>query len=412
MAVGSLIAGALLAGLVAQTPPGVNVPREYVRIELNGNPEQMLAEFLKTSRGGDVQKLLVERLKWLQMHPDELRKLIDKGGRPGLLADDPYLKELVSKFQVDQQRGLDPQSALKGVTDELLKDPRKLEELAAKIAEPAGDGKAAEPTPNETPEDARPVAPSAPPEDAFARRVAEWLEDEASVGHFAELLKKSPGFQEAMGDLVRSLKGGGDAGWMPKLGNWTGPLGLDWSLPKLPGIGELPRMAPPRLPALPRVNIPMPRVGGWSLPRLPSLGGGPTMPSAPGAPSSPWLYVALAGLVLLGVVLVARRRTTVAAVPESPAPLPPPPSEEITTRRQLRALFDRLALARLGERARPWNHLLVAQRWSEIGAEAAAVRELTELYERARYTPGDEVLPPAEQAEVRRVLADLYGATP
>jgi hypothetical protein len=87
-------------------------------------------------------------------------------------------------------------------------------------------------------------------------------------------------------------------------------------------------------------------------------------------------------------------------------------SNEVTTRSQLRALFDRLALARLGERARPWNHVLAAQHWSEVATEAAAVRELAQLYERARYTPGDEILPPAEQAEVRRVLAALYGAMP
>src|SRR5437870_5035050 len=111
MAVGSLIAGALISGLLGQGPPpglpwparprapaGIKVPREYVRIELNGNPEEMLAEFLKTSNQDGVQKLLAERLKWLQQNPEELRKLLDRGGAAGPLADDPYLKELVAKF--------------------------------------------------------------------------------------------------------------------------------------------------------------------------------------------------------------------------------------------------------------------------------------------------------------------------
>src|SRR5205085_900561 len=105
--------------------------------------------------------------------------------------------------------------------------------------------------------------------------------DEATVGQFAELLKSSPGFQDAMGDLMRSLKGGGDAGWLPRLGNWAPPLGLDWPMPKLPGLGELPKIAPPKLPALPQWKVPLPRLGGLGMPGLPSFGGGPTMPSAP-----------------------------------------------------------------------------------------------------------------------------------
>src|SRR3954465_5408559 len=97
----SLVVAALLLG--QGPPPSVPAtakpPRDYVRFELFGNPEQMLADFLKTSREDGFQKLLMEELKKLQENPEALGKLLDQQGGPTSLAQDPIIKELVAKVQ-------------------------------------------------------------------------------------------------------------------------------------------------------------------------------------------------------------------------------------------------------------------------------------------------------------------------
>ena len=85
-------------------------------------------------------------------------------------------------------------------------------------------------------------------------------------------------------------------------------------------------------------------------------------------------------------------------------------SAAITTRTQLIAAFDYLALLLLGDEVRTWNHVAVAQRLGESAARSPAAEALARLYELARYTPGDDTLPPEAQAAARRCLATLAGS--
>jgi hypothetical protein len=64
----------------------------------------------------------------------------------------------------------------------------------------------------------------------------------------------------------------------------------------------------------------------------------------------------------------------------------------------------------LGEEVRTWNHVAVARKLSEAATRSSAAGALAQLYELARYTPGDDLLSPDVQAAARRHLVDLAGS--
>jgi hypothetical protein len=85
--------------------------------------------------------------------------------------------------------------------------------------------------------------------------------------------------------------------------------------------------------------------------------------------------------------------------------------EAVSTRAELIAAFDYLALWTLGLAAKSWNHQAVARRWCDAApACAASAQHLAELYEEARYTIGAEELPEALRERARQSLVRLAEA--
>src|SRR5262249_5727102 len=114
---------------------------------------------------------------------------------------------------------------------------------------------------------------------------------------------------------------------------------------------------------------------------------------------APVLVVALAWLFYRNLgrapsfTLAARRR---GRWPVDPA--------AVTTRAELIRAFDYLAFLLLGDRVRTWNHVAVAKKLGQEAANHPAAGALAELYELARYTPGNDALPPDAREAARRHL--------
>lgn len=404
---------------------------KYVRFEFDGNPEQILAEFLKTKPGQDLlQKMLQgEWRKLLDQPPANLEDLINQK-----TDGNPFFRELIDKFLKDnpelpQGNGGDLNEAVKkfaakldgskALTDMVLKgvegkfDSDALSELAKALTK--APDKPAQPLPVFDLPEIGELDLSL--EDRFTDWLAEALKDGRFRDDIADFLKESPEVSEAIGDLLKSLQGQMDPNWLPNLPDvgGKGPWNLDIKPPKMPfDLGQLPKLPRVSLPALPRMNLPrLPNLGRFSMPSLPGFGGAPRMPGAPDVSGgTAWLYVGLAGFAIVAFLWLIRNtswklRTTDDGLAKLLATLP----SVITTRSQLRQAFDALAIARLGDKARPWNHRLIASHLAEVPASAAAARALANLYEIARYTPGDDRLNPAECEAVRSSLAALTRGT-
>jgi hypothetical protein len=170
---------------------------------------------------------------------------------------------------------------------------------------------------------------------------------------------------------------------------------------------------------MPKVNLPNvpnwrfnpPNLGRWS----PSFGGRPSFSSASfgNVSISDNLLWALAPLLIALVAWVfyqklgRARAMTSTGVQRGPWPVDP---ACVTTRTQLVQAFDYLALLLLGDEVRTWNHVAVAKKLGEEAPRRPAAGALAQLYELARYTPGDDVLPPEAQAAARRHLVALAGS--
>jgi hypothetical protein len=174
--------------------------------------------------------------------------------------------------------------------------------------------------------------------------------------------------------------------------------------PNIPGLGEMPNWTLPKMPDFPRFEFQGPRPPALDLPRFNLFGGGaaPSMPAV--SWSAEWLYVVLALVLVMALAWLFRRLPWAERFSRSVRHAWLPMPLDVTTRGELRVAFEALALNRLGDEARPWNHLLVAR---HLGGPVAD--DLARLYEQARYTPGEEPLAPADRELARRCLLLLAG---
>ena len=243
-----------------------------------------------------------------------------------------------------------------------------------------------------------PQVPAAPPRARSADQplsAADWLQDEETGGRFVEMMRDSPAFQDALDDLLRTVRNV-DSGWQPNLPDVPG--GFD--PPKLPGLGELPKLG-------------LPEVGGgrdW-FPKLPPMEALPSSCqqlfdlSGPGLPemNGDGLQISDLRRLVVGLLVALRMWARKAAGTEERPRLPVPAA--IADGSDLRRAFEVLALSRFGVEAKPWNHNLVAHRLGD----GPAARELARLYEQIRYAPGDQPLSSADRESARRSLAELAG---
>ena len=419
----TLAATILVAGQIpAPQPPIRGEARKYVNFDFNGNPEQALEQFFRALDGQSpdfLRELIRKQIDaYKDKTPAELRRLLEKQ-----TADDPFIRGLVEQMLKQQPDLIDSPQGLGEALKKIADNPNFGDPILKDIAKKIDPSDLPMPIPNSTqpqPNDDPIVKPHLPPpgndgdfnmEEKFAQWLTELLKD-VEVGHWlAEMLHDAPELREAVGDLVKSLQNNlADNSWMPNLRK----SGFDWTPPNMPfELGNLPKLSLPTLPELPRFNLPLPRLGKFSLPGLPSFDfGGGNMPSSPSlSGGSEWLYAAGAILLVLGAWWLARhlpssKSTGVAAwVGQLPA--------TIATRADLRKAFELLALGRLGETARTWNHRQVARNLGDVPEKTVAADQLAQLYEEARYTPGDEAIPLAlaERERIRECLALLCGGS-
>lgn len=417
---------------IVETPP----PHKYVRFEIRDNPEKTLNDFLQSKDGHDLlQKVVSGGFHQLLDHPpSNLDELARK------YSDNPFLGDFVKKFIAENpQLNSDPSNMLESlkkfserfgkhsdVVEKMTRDlestvgPKGLAELKKLVDQFDGNPNLAKlkeivDTLEARPRDDLPKLEDFPDPGEFGLedRVGEWvmnlLKREDVQSELGEFLADSPEMKEALADLLKSLgDADGGANWLQKLPEMgRGKWGLDWKPPPL-DLGNLPKLPAMSLPQLPRFQLPMPKMGRWKMPQLPGLGGArmPTMPSVSG--NRDWLYL-VAGVMAVGLawwfIRKVRWRSGGDAVAALLAALP----NEITTRTQLQAAFDALALAKLGHQARPWNHRHIARQLAGAPEQTRAADAFAHLYELARYTPGDDPLTAAEQDAVRASLSALTG---
>ena len=229
----------------------------------------------------------------------------------------------------------------------------------------------------------------------LGRWLADWLQNEDTGGRLVEMMRDSPGFKDALDDLLRSMREV-DGGWQPDLPDMPN----QFDPPRLPRIGELPKLGVPDLsgaagwmPKMPRLEMPrftLPQFLNLSSPELPDLGGD-------------WPQILVAVVLVVGLLAAMRIWATTSSAAANRALLPVPAA--IATRAQLLQAFEALALNRFGDEARPWNHRLVAHRFGG----GPAIESLTRLYEQARYAPGDAPLSAGDRESANRSLTQLAG---
>ncbi len=262
-------------------------------------------------------------------------------------------------------------------------------------------------------------------EQRLERWTRDWLQDldDTAAGDF---FRDSPAWQNALRGLEQYVKNAdGNLDWLSRAAE-------GWRLPEAwrPKLGAWnARLPSVNLPNLPRWRGKLPNLGRWNVNLNPGGGvrlGAPSLGALSVSDNVFWVLLLLL-LALLGWVFYHKlgRAPALAAVRQR-GPWPVDPAG-VATRTQLIQAFDYLALLLLGDEVRTWNHLAVARKLGEQklgeqklgehnlgeGAEPTrrgAARALAQLYELARYTPGDDdALPPEVQAAARRHLVHLAG---
>jgi hypothetical protein len=314
----------------------------------------------------------------------------------------------------------------------------KQQASAAQNAKPSGShapvaagGPSGPTSESETPAKPAPEKPQTPPdtppnppdadEDAGQTQPSPWRQQ---VLDFLEELRdedgplgKSPALREAMHDLSMAALDSFDGDPRGKLsGRDLDRQISQWSqtLHDVKAWTEPARASVRRLGVSSWAGVRSPRLkSGWA--RTPSFGSaglaGPALSGMGAGTVIGWLVLVAALAGVLWQVLVRSQRAVAAAEDTvwKLGPWPVVPSE-VRTRGQLVQAFEYLSLLRLGRAARSWNHLEIAAR---LGGDDArrrqAAAELADIYEHARYAPGDEPLADEALTEARRDLCLLAG---
>jgi hypothetical protein len=407
------LAGAALlqdasVGHAQRRSPQAPAKKEYVEFSFDGDLGQILTQKLQ---GYERFKQLFDKL------PPNLLKQFNLSeqtlGR--LTADHPRVRQVLEDLALKQAKGK--------LTSEDVKTAQQQLQEAAKAPPkigPEGDNKVEPPELpkiDATPPIQGPQGPLVPPvedEPGWQDRVLRWAEnlfeglEQSAFGKQLRELEST--LLDRFGSkLPLPIDGLEKLGARLKL-----PQFLDFSLPEIKWL-KVPNVSLPSLPSLPRPNF------NLSLPSF-DFGGvnpGGGVPSVSGAAFG---TVALwVGLVLLLALVLWRlggrsawltRRAGAAGWMLGPWPVNP---AGVSTRAELVQAFEYLALLRLGQEARVWNHRDIACRLSPEEAEGArrsAAEELATLYEQARYTPDDEPLSPPALDAARRDLCLLAGVAP
>lgn len=306
------------------------------------------------------------------------------------LADgDPALMKLVEQYAAGRPE-------LKGLTPDKIKE--LLQQRAGELIRPGAhtdqDGRLAQllqspPSAAERERLAR---------QAYTERIHDALRD-LKLDGVMDQLRDSPSFQNWMQSLSQTGSQGN-----------PGPLTLGDTMQLFGGLDNFVRMIRPYLPrdlpslrdlnlsppSSPNVNIPSFGISQFSLPWLDSMGAHwPTVV----------VLLALTVIALAGLLRYYRSAAAPIAVTHQLGPWPVDP-RRISTRQEVIAAFEYLALLKCGQDAAHWHHRAVAH---DLGrdmqlrddAESAAA-----IYEQARYAAPDQ---PGLWEQARTFLSRLAG---
>jgi hypothetical protein len=425
----NLLLGVLLAGWAGT--PAVQAQRQSHRpisteFADSDPTEDLLARRLRMGRKGqtedwsELQKLAEEWLKDA--------KFLDKVGkdlttREGF--DGSALKEMLEQITKDGRVNDNSKGLFRDFLDKAKASPTipdKNKKLLERLSEQFKDfGKGALPKDgpeergNDTPHKPPPSdpmsgptpTPESPPsldkdwqeqlsklfrESADRWADPKWLDAKLGTGwrdSLATIAKRASEARIATSRLTNKARGLGrylprPSRFLPK--SWTGP-------------------SPHRLSSMPRPG---------SLPRPPHFGG-MSSPSAADM-GRVVLWMGVLGLLVLVFLRASGWWDKLGTTPAAGWQLGPWPVSpgEVSTRGELVLAFEHLALLNLGPGALTCHHLDLAQRLAELPAldrdrRREAAGTLARLYEQARYTPDNEIMPPETMACARRELCYLAG---
>ncbi len=357
----------------------------YDQIPFQGNIDSFLKQLLRNAAVDDEVADLFEQLRdnpaLTNLNADQLRDWMAK-------ARDPWLRYELAELARKHKSGKWTAVALRA---KLL----EIQETLGKVGVPGG--KAASSGASFVPR------PEPPADDKLARWAKDWLKDVDNT-RAGDFLRDSPAWKNGLRDLDKLAKASDVRfDWLKRMpdglklpNGWTGRLG-DWAA-RLPRLSNLPRWRF-SAPNLGRLNV-NPGGGGGGF-------GAPSLGAAGFSDNLFWLLVPLL-LALLGWFFYRNlgRAPALAATARRRGPWPVDPAT-VATRTQLIRAFDYLALLLLGDQVRTWNHVAVAKKLGEEAARNPAAGALAHLYELARYTPGDDTLPPQARDAARRHLVYL-----
>jgi len=373
--------------------PKQNRPRgkeeRYDPIPFQGNIDSFLKQLLNGAALDDEVAQLFQQLRGnpalADLNQEQWRDWMNKARHDSWLRN-----ELTDLMKGHKSDGL--------TADELLDRWKEIQQRLKNITFPGGG---AAPVSGGYPP---PRLPSPPPADDKLGRWAKDLLHDVDQSRAGDLLRDSPAWKNGLRDLEKFVPASDakldwlrgrlpeswklPANWAPKLGDWVS---------RLPGLENLPRWRF-HAPNLGRFNVNLGGGGGF---RTPPVG------SVAVSDNILWLFVPL--LIAVMAWLFYRnlgRVPKLAAMARRRGPWPVDPAA-VTTRTDLIRAFDYLALWLLGDQVRTWNHVAISNKLGQAATRDPAAGSLAKLYELARYTPGDDTLPPDARDAARRHLLFL-----
>jgi hypothetical protein len=387
----------------------------------NLNPEEMLTRRLGKARAPvredwkqlkDLAEKLLKDSDFLKsldqdFDKDKLRQLLDQFKGNGSVGenDKRMLNEFLDKARTDGSLGEEHQQMLDRLGKELK------ESLEGKLpkndsADRSNEKPSTAASPPPTPE--RETKPSVDPtaDKEWQEELTKWFRESGKQWVDPKWLdaKMGPAWRETLATLAKraseargetsrlAQKANAFGRWLPKMSKY---------LPK-----SLTSQSPgSRLPSMPRVG---------TIPRAPRFGSMSDFSAADVGKLVLWgMVIGLLALVLWRAGGLWGKLGTGQAAGWQLGPWPVRPGE-VSTRGELVLAFEHLALLCLGPGALTCHHLELGQLIGELPAldrdrRREAAGTLARLYEQARYTPDDEIMPPETMACARRELCYLAG---
>jgi hypothetical protein len=373
------------------------------------------------------------------MSPKDVSKFLDqRRGRAGAnAADIKLLQKMIEKFGAGDidPKAFDPEMIKKFIeANPQLQDPKNLERLREFVQKEIEKEKE---NPQWDPEKIKkafkqleefrekhkeefepkkdnPMPPQVKEEPKPKKDIDE-NKDDRKVNQMKKWVKKNFGDSPALKNLAQQFSdrlnkaGNRKLDWMPKMKKDWLP-NFDWFKRKKTPKKPEPEKAVTtvehnngggfKIPDRPRLS--MPEVRGPSLSR-PSFG----VPGEGGIGANLGIFSFII-LLLVGVAIwyYYLKPAKVAPAPAVLLPTPPIDLLSLASRQDVILAFEFLSVVKCGAEAKNWHHKEIATKLGEV-TDVDAASGLAQLYEKARYTPENELFTDADLAAARQNVRTL-----